>query len=191
MKIYTRGGDAGETGLLGGDRVPKTDPRVAAYGAVDELNAALGLAAALDGGRNLETDRVQALQADLFVIGALLATADPERAVRRGTVPALGPERIEALERWIDELDEALPPLSAFVLPGGTPTAAQLHVARTVCRRAERAIVALRGERTDLEAVVLPYVNRLSDLLFTLARRVNQTGGGREILWSPRRGSAE
>lgn len=188
MKIYTRGGDAGRTGLLGGERVPKTDPRVRAYGAVDEVNAAIGFAVALGGGGlDLHDPRIAQVQKDLFAIGARLAAADPERALRRGTIPGLGHDRIEALERWIDELDESLPDLDAFVLPGGTPAAAQLHVARTVCRRAERAIVALLEAQPDLDDVIVPYVNRLSDLLFTLARHVNRAGGGSDVEWTPRR----
>lgn len=193
MKIYTRGGDRGETGLLGGDRVPKTDPRVEAYGSVDELNAGLGLALALDGAEgasNLEEaerGELRRVQEDLFAIGARLAAADPARARERGTIPELPAGRIEALERRIDRVEEELPPLDAFVLPGGSPVGAQLHVARTVCRRAERAIVRLTGDQPELEEAVIPYVNRLSDLLFTLARAANRRAGSPEARWAPRR----
>lgn len=193
MKIYTRGGDRGETGLLGGDRVPKTDPRVEAYGSVDELNAGLGLALALDGAEGegsldeAERGELRRIQEDLFAIGAWLAAADPARARERGIVPELPAGRIEALERRIDRAEEELPPLDAFVLPGGSQVGAQLHVARTVCRRAERAIVRLGGDRPELEETVIPYVNRLSDLLFTLARVTNLRAGSPEARWAPRR----
>lgn len=186
MKIYTRRGDEGETGLFGGPRVPKTDPRVRAYGAVDEANAALGLALALDAEGALDPERVAAVQEDLFAVGARLAAADPERARRKGAIPELRAERIAALEAWIDELEETLPPLDAFVLPGGGRSGAQLHVARTVCRRAERAIVALLPEQPDLAEVLLPYMNRLSDLLFVLARAANARAGAPERPWRPR-----
>ena len=189
MKIYTRRGDRGETGLFGGDRVPKDDPRVEAYGTVDELNAALGLALALDGhgegGGVLDAGRVARLQEDLFAVGARLAAADPDRARRKRAIPELTAERIEELEDWIDELDEELEPLDAFILPGGGPAGGQLHVARTVCRRAERRLLPLLEEQPELEEVVLPYLNRLSDLLFTLARTANARAGSAERRWSP------
>ncbi len=191
MKIYTRGGDGGETGLFGGDRVPKSDPRVRAYGAVDELNASVGLALALDReaeeGPVLPGDRVAALQEDLFAVGARLAAADPDGAERRGLIPRLESGRIQDLEDWIDEMDAGLPQLDAFVLPGGTAAGAQLHVARTVCRRAEREVVALSREQTDLRERIVPYLNRLSDLLFTLARWANRQHGRRERRWRPQR----
>ena len=191
MKIYTRRGDQGETDLFGGARVRKDDPRVAAYGAVDELNAALGLALAMDegehGGGHLDGERVAAVQEDLFTIGSRLAAADPEEATERGTIPPLDASRIEDLEAWIDELDSELPELDAFILPGGSRAGAQLHVARTICRRAERAVTRLLDARPDLEEAVLPYVNRLSDLLFTLARAANRRAGSRERRWTPQR----
>lgn len=191
MKIYTRRGDQGDTDLFGGARVRKDDPRVAAYGAVDELNAALGLALAMDegehGGGHLDGERVAAVQEDLLTIGSRLAAVDPEEATERGTIPPLEGSRIRDLETWIDELDSELPELDAFILPGGSRAGAQLHVARTICRRAERAITRLRDARPDLEEAVLPYVNRLSDLLFTLARAVNRRAGSRERRWTPRR----
>lgn len=191
MKIYTRGGDEGDTGLFGGTRVPKSDPRVQAYGAVDELNAAVGLALALDRdaeeGPVLPTDRVAELQEDLFAVGARLAAADPERAERRGLIPPLEEGRVSELEDWIDEMDASLPELDAFVLPGGTAAGAQLHVARTVCRRAERRVVALADEHPELREQIVPYINRLSDLLFTLARWTNRQLGSRERRWLPQR----
>lgn len=191
MKIYTRGGDQGETGLFGGDRVPKTEPRVHAYGSVDELNASLGLALALDDENVLRTERVTAVQEDLFAVGARLAAADPGRAYERGLIPPLDGDRVEELEAWIDELDEELPSLRAFVLPGGSRVGAQLHVTRTVCRRAERAVVALLEEHPDLSERIVPYLNRLSDLLFTLARAANRRAGSPEATWNPRKREAE
>lgn len=188
MRIYTRGGDAGETVLLGGVRVPKNDPRVAAYGAVDELNSAIGLAIALNRPHAcLDHDRLHRVQEDLFAVGAHLAAANPERALEKGTIPPLDPGRTAELEAWIDEMDEALAPLDAFVLPGGAVTAAQLHVTRTVARRAERAIVDLTATRPDLRDIVLPYMNRLSDLLFTLARFANHEAGVEDATWLPQR----
>lgn len=201
MKIYTKRGDEGETGLLGGDRVPKSDLRVEAYGTVDELNAAVGLALALDAGASApdapglgpDAVRLERVQDDLFAVGARLAAADLERAVEKGLVPDFPPDRVEDLEGWIDELEGELPELDAFIHPGGRPAGAQLHVARTVCRRAERAAVRLAREAwPELEEDVLPYLNRLSDLLFVLARAVNRRAGASEIEWQPvrRRGTA-
>lgn len=187
MRIYTRGGDRGETDLLGGERVPKSDARVEAYGSVDELNAALGLALALDERERLERAAVEGVQGDLLAIGARLAAVDPERARERGTIPTLEASRIDDLEEWIDRLDAGLPTLDAFVLPGGCPSGAQLHAARTVCRRAERAIVRLLDAEPELGEVVVPYINRLSDLLFTLARSVNADAGRAESRWVPQR----
>ena len=188
MKIYTRGGDAGETVLIGGIRVRKDDPRVAAYGGVDELTSAIGLALALnrDSG-SIDASRLGRIQEDLLTIGARLAAVDPDRALARRTIPALDPDRIAALERWIDEMDADLPELDAFLLPGGSAGGAQLHVARTVCRRAERAIVRLLDGQPDLADLIVPYLNRLSDLLFTLARWVNASEGAVESSWLPQR----
>ncbi len=200
LKIYTKGGDGGETTLLGGTRVRKDDPRVAAYGTVDELNAVIGAALALDadaaagagagaGGVMLgaSAEKLGAVQEDLFTIGARLAASNPARLVRKGTIPVLAAERIDALEGWIDALTAGLPALDAFVLPGGSPVAAQLHVARTVCRRAERGVVALLEDQPDLGEVILPYLNRLSDLLFTLARDANRRAGREDTHWLPQR----
>ena len=189
VKIYTRGGDKGETTLLGGVRVSKNDPRVTAYGTVDELNAALGVAIALEKGNpsGLSSDDLRSLQEDLFTMGARLAAADPERALRKGTIPALVEGRIAELEAWIDRLDADLLSLDAFVLPGGSIVAAQLHVARTICRRAERTVMELLSEQPDLDEVVIPYLNRLSDLLFMLARYVNHQKDHKDTLWLPQR----
>lgn len=190
LKIYTKGGDGGETGLLGGARVSKDDARVAAYGTVDELNAVIGVALALDPeGATLGESgpALGAVQEDLFTIGARLASANPERLLRKGTIPALSAGRIDALEAWIDALDAELPELDAFVLPGGSPLAAQLHIARTVCRRAERGVTALLDAQPDLAEVVVPYINRLSDLLFTLARAANRRAALEDRMWLPQR----
>jgi cob(I)alamin adenosyltransferase len=181
MKIYTKTGDGGETSLFGGGRVPKHDPRVAAYGDVDELNSAIGLALATEP-RDLERALLEQVQRDLFAIGGQLATRDPAKVVSALTKAQIDDRRIEAMEAAIDRGDAVLPPLAAFVLPGGTPKAAVLHLARTVCRRAERSVVALR-EREPVPPVVLVYLNRLSDLLFTLARLANQRGGVPDRIW--------
>ena len=186
MKIYTRKGDAGTTVMLGGVRVPKHDPRVDAYGAVDELNSHVGLAVALRQGDVPPTERALHLQEDLLIIGARLAAADPGSALKKGVIPDLRAERIGELEAWIDELESSLPPLDAFLLPGGSPVGAQLQVARTVCRRAERAISSLLEDQPELADVVLPYVNRLSDLLFVLARAANREAGVEDPEWRPR-----
>ena len=184
MKIYTKTGDRGETGLLGPLRVSKSDPRIAAYGEVDELNAALGvvratLAASPKGSRAPKIDALlERVQSDLFVAGAMLAT---QPGVRLAVKP-LASAHVTRLERAIDAATAKLPPLASFILPGGTPLAAQLHLARTVCRRAERAIVAL-SKKEEVTPVVIIYVNRLSDLLFVLARLANATAGVRDIPW--------
>ncbi|MQA90122.1 MAG: cob(I)yrinic acid a,c-diamide adenosyltransferase [Gemmatimonas sp.] len=189
MKIYTRTGDAGETGLFGGGRVPKDDFRVEAYGQVDELNAILGSVAAaseVTGGSPM-LDRLRQIQEDLFAIGAYLAT--PSAETGRGAakqLPALPIDRITEMERWIDEAEKQLPALRAFVLPGGTENASRLHVARTVCRRAERRVLTLH-RHSPLDSGILVYLNRLSDLLFMLARLANQEGGREDILWVGRR----
>lgn len=185
MKIYTRTGDDGTTGLFAGGRVKKNDPRVEAYGTVDELNCLVGLARAVS--EDLELDAILAgIQDDLFVVGADLATpvtsgADVARAQR------LEDGRIGALEVLIDRLEADLPPLRAFILPGGGLVGAQLHLARTVCRRAERRTVALVEAGIETRAVVLRYLNRLSDLLFVIARWANHRQDAGEVEWHPER----
>ena len=179
MRIYTKTGDAGDTGLFGGGRVPKDHPRVSAYGEVDSLNAAVGFAAALDP-RDWEAGLLESIQRDLFTVGAILATPDPKKPK---TPPApIAAERITALEQAIDRLEEQLPPLDRFILPGGGPKGAALHVARTTCRRAERTVVSLAREHA-VPKEVLVYLNRLSDLLFVLARAANRNAGHSEIQW--------
>jgi cob(I)alamin adenosyltransferase len=181
VKIYTKTGDGGETGLLGGGRVRKDDPRVAAYGQVDELCAVIGFALALEP-QGFSRDALERVQRDLFTMGAELAT--PEPATLGKVLPGnpIGEPEIHALETIIDAREEELAPLTNFILPGGTPKAAALHVARTVCRRAERAVVALaRGARVS--PAIVKYLNRLSDLLFVLARTANAGGGRPDVKW--------
>lgn len=176
MKLYTRTGDTGETDLYGGERVRKDELRVVAYGGVDEANAALGVAATLG-----ETQRLQQLQAELFVVGGDLATP---LTLGEGRVPRITAEDTARLEREIDALEATLEPLRNFILPGGTPLAVALHLARTVVRRAERGVVTLidtEPEQTNPET--LRYLNRLSDLLFALARSANQQAGQPDIPW--------
>jgi cob(I)alamin adenosyltransferase len=181
VRIYTRTGDSGETGLFGGGRVPKDTPRVEAYGAVDELNACVGVARAA--GLPEDLDRLSArLQTELFVLGADLATpaegsARPDRVVR---LPA---GAATALEAEIDRCEAELPPLQTFVLPGGSPAGAALHLARTVCRRAERRLVPL-ARAGQVSGTALPYLNRLSDLLFVMARLANARAGRTEQAWT-------
>ncbi len=226
MRIYTKTGDGGETGLIGGVRVSKAHIRVEAYGSVDETNALLGVARALKAPSWL--DRIlEPIQHDLFVLGAELATPSsfdklrtcPERggagtksllkttlscgqrsgldvasrveesSARRapGAVAGVTSDDVARLERWIDQCEEELEPLRQFVLPGGSVMAAHLHHARTVCRRAERAVVALAA-REPVGELVVPYLNRLADLLFVLARLANRRAHVRETVWSSRRG---
>jgi len=178
VKLYTRTGDAGETSLFDGTRVSKSDSRVDAYGEVDELNAWLGLARASRLDDDLDAEIVQ-LQRDLFALGAQLA--DPaDKITDRVTKAALGDNDVARLEQVIDRLEAGLPPLRRFILAGGSPAGAALHVARTVCRRAERRMVALQP---PVDAVLVRYVNRLSDLLFVLAREVNHRAGAAETEW--------
>jgi cob(I)alamin adenosyltransferase len=180
LKIYTRTGDAGTTGLFGGGRVSKTHPRVEAYGDVDELNATLGLARAIETMPRVDEVLVS-LQRDLFAIGALLATPDLDKMKGHLEKASIDERRIAELEHAIDDGDRELEPLKSFILPGGTPKAAALHVARTVCRRAERRVIALTEE--EIPQIVVIYLNRLSDLLFTLARVANRRAGAGEVTW--------
>jgi cob(I)alamin adenosyltransferase len=181
MKIYTKTGDGGKTGLFGGGRVGKDHPRVEAYGDVDELNAALGFARAVEALPRID-ELLVPIQRDLFAIGALLATPDREKMRQHLEKARVDDERVAELERAIDDADRELKPLRAFVLPGGTAKAAALHVARTVCRRAERRVVRLQLDE-ELPPVVIVYLNRLSDLLFTLARLANQRADAAEVTW--------
>jgi len=181
MKIYTRTGDQGETGLFGGGRVSKDDPRVAAYGDVDELNSALGVARAAEPAELFDGE-LEAIQRDLFSLGGHLATPDPDKVRKALSKAELSAERISAFERGIDAADTELAPLRAFVLPAGSPKAAALHLARTVCRRAERSVVSL-ARQSEVPALFLTYLNRLSDYLFTLARLANRRAGRDDVTW--------
>jgi len=181
MSIYTKTGDEGDTGLFGGGRVPKDHPRVSAYGDVDELNSAVGVVRATQPIEFFDP-LLESVQRDLFAIGGHLATPDPERVARALEKAALSEDRVAEFERTIDAADQELPPLRAFVLPAGTPKAAALHLARTVCRRAERSVVRL-GQEADVHPLFIVYLNRLSDLLFTLARLANHRAGTGDVTW--------
>jgi cob(I)alamin adenosyltransferase len=181
MKIYTRTGDLGDTGLFGGGRVQKDDPRVAAYGDVDELNSVIGVARSADALPRVDEVLV-GIQRDLFGIGALLATPDLEKMQQHLTKARIDATRILELERAIDSCEAELEPLKAFIIPGGSPKGATLHLARTVCRRAERAVVGL-ARSTAIPPVVVIYLNRLSDLLFVLARVANKRAAAGEVTW--------
>jgi cob(I)alamin adenosyltransferase len=179
-RIYTRGGDAGETSLGDGSRVPKTDPLVEAYGAVDELNSAVGFALAAPLSEPMQAPLAR-IQNELFDLGADLSVPfDDARSERTRVAQA----QIDELERLCDEHNAPLPELRSFVLPGGTEAASRLHLARAVCRRAERVAIRAAAER-EVNPLALTYLNRLSDLLFILARAAN--GGGDEPLWTPSR----
>lgn len=179
MKIYTKTGDAGDTSLFDGTRVSKTDPRVVAYGDVDELQACIGVARAAKLPDDLD-EMCLALQRDLFALGARLADPSHKIATRVEKI-VINDDSVARLEGWIDTLDAELPPLRHFILSDGCPAGAALHLARTVCRRAERAILSLGKDA--VEAVVIIYVNRLSDLLFTMARAANHRANSPETPW--------
>ena len=181
VKIYTKTGDDGTTGLLGAGRVGKDDPRIDSYGTVDELNAVLGLARA-SGGLDAPADALVArVQDDLFAVGAALADPDPKGKFHNAVAEGYATR----LEAEIDRLEAGLAPLTQFILPGGSPAAAQLHLARTVCRRAERLVVQLgRQPGVDVPHSLVAYLNRLSDFLFVLARAVNHRSGVADTPWS-------
>lgn len=181
MKIYTRTGDAGDTGLFGGGRVPKDHPRVAAYGDVDELNSAIGVVRSTPPLELFDAE-LEAIQRDLFALGGHLATPDPDKVRAALARAELSPARIEMFERLMDAADSELPALRAFVLPAGAPKAAALHLARTICRRAERRVVALARD-AEVPALFLVYLNRLSDCLFTFARLANHRAGIGDVTW--------
>jgi cob(I)alamin adenosyltransferase len=182
MKIYTRGGDTGETSLFGGERVRKNAARVAAYGEVDELNSVLGVARAELGHADL-CAKLETIQSSLFDLGGELATPGiAERAARGKAGPRVAERDVTELESWIDQLETELEPLRNFILPGGARAAALLHLGRTVCRRAERAVISL-AEHESLEPLLVRYLNRLSDFLFVLARVVNRRAGVAEPQW--------
>jgi cob(I)alamin adenosyltransferase len=180
MKIYTKKGDKGSTSLFGGTRVSKSSPRINAYGTVDELNSVMGLAASCGLSEN-GTGLVKKIQEDLLVLGDDLSTPpDYKERINR-----MDEETIRELEAAIDAMEEELPPLKNFILPGGAPQGAALHLARTVCRRAERAAVRCTKEE-EISALAIKYLNRLSDFLFVLARFENKQAGVVENIWKPR-----
>lgn len=186
-RIYTKTGDKGETSLFGGGRVRKDDARVASYGEVDELNACLGVARSQGQSQGQRPDPeldalLQLLQDRLFTVGSTLAT--PKEAKAWAAIPKIQAAWITEMEQAIDRFDEEIGPLTSFILPGGTPFASALHLARTVCRRAERKVVALHGTGSiDVDPVI--FLNRLSDLLFTMARVANKRGGVKDVPWRP------
>ncbi len=178
MKIYTRAGDDGSTGLVGPGRVPKSSARIEAYGCVDELNAVLGLVRGRDS-ENWLARELEVIQSQLFQVGAELATTEAQALAR---LERISDPDVLQLEGWIDRLEQELAPLKNFIVPGGSELAARLHVARTVCRRAERRVVALQlAEAT--EPVLVRYLNRLADLLFVMARWCNQRESVAERIW--------
>jgi cob(I)alamin adenosyltransferase len=187
MKIYTGSGDRGKTSLFSGERVPKDNERIEAYGDLDELNSVIGaLIAALPRDWQDLHQELQKIQSDLFRIGAWLATTPAAPAA--AALQPLDPDDAAALERCIDRLDAALPPLTGFILPGGCPPAAWAHVARTVCRRTERRVVRLCADTADAESTAqldraIVYLNRLSDCFFVLARHINRRQGIEDALW--------
>ena len=181
MKIYTRTGDGGETALFGGGRVSKHHVRVMAYGDVDELNSTLGAAMATPP-TGTEHELLEQIQRDLFAIGGQLASPDPSRVQGALAKARIDEQRIARMEALMDRAETLLPPLASFVLPGGCPKAAAFHVARTVCRRAERSVVALH-EREPVAPIILIYLNRFSDLLFMLARLANHQAGVADRTW--------
>jgi len=179
MKIYTRTGDTGSTGLFGGPRVSKDDDRIEAYGTVDELNAVIGMARSAGLAEQVDSQLSQ-IQHELFSIGAELATPDPGAH----ELQIIGSAHIERLEGWIDEHENRLPELKSFILPAGDSGATHLHLARAICRRAERRVVTLgRRQGTHVSNDLVVYLNRLSDLLFVLTRVANDDAGVREVPW--------
>ena len=174
-KIYTKTGDTGQTGLVGGRRVSKNDPRLEAYGTVDELNSCIGLAISLLPKENDAAPLLKKIQNELFNLGSRLACDDAEMMKH---LPAISDEQIRDMEKKMDTWESQLPPLKNFILPGGSQASSALHVARTICRRAERRTLAL-----TVEPILVVYLNRLSDFLFTIARKVNADLGEKDIAW--------
>lgn len=182
MKIYTRTGDSGSTGLFGGPRVSKDNGRIEAYGTVDELNAAIGIVRSRGLPMQIDT-QLQTIQHELFSIGAELATPNPDQHAMR----IIGATHIERLEQWIDQHEGTLPALKNFILPAGDSATTSTHLARSICRRAERRVVTLarqiEADESPISDEIIMYLNRLSDLMFVLARVINQSSGGDESAW--------
>ena len=183
MKIYTKTGDKGTTSLIGGTKVSKAHLRIEAYGTVDELNSYIGLCKDLLSDNN-SSAVLQEAQDRLFTIGAALA-CDPEKETKL-KIPDLKEEDITLLEQEIDRMNEQLPPMKSFILPGGHPTISHIHIGRCICRRAERCCVRLEGEQNEVEPIIIKYLNRLSDYLFVLARYTAHQLKAGEIPWKPR-----
>ncbi len=179
MKIYTKKGDQGQTFLFGGGPYPKDDERIAAYGTVDELNSVVGCAIVELGGSDALSSDLLEIQKQLFVVGAELATVNPKEEMAKGFIKS---DHIERLEKQIDAWEKDLTPLKHFILPGGTRTAAFLHLSRTICRRAERALVSLSHDQAVRPELVAD-INRLSDWVFVLARTVNHRAKVEDVLW--------
>ena len=186
MKLYTKSGDDGTTGLFSGARVSKDHPRIESYGTIDEFNATLGMCSAACNVDNALHRRLLdifgRLQSRMFDIGADLAT--PEGANNESKIQRIGQEHVQEVEKWIDEIDGANTPLTAFVMPGGTELASRLHLARTICRRAERQMIHL-SHTEPVGASLIMYVNRVSDFLFAAARLANKNSGVEDVLWIP------
>ncbi len=182
MKIYTRKGDGGETGLIGGTRVSKDHMRIEAYGTIDELNSSIGVLRDQEGLDETNKKRLVEIQEELFTIGSHLAN-DPDKSQMQ--LPDLNPRLIEYLESWMDEISDKLPPMSNFILPGGQIAASHCHLARCVCRRAERATITL-SRSSEIESGIISFLNRLSDYLFVLARYLSHELKGIETPWKPR-----
>jgi cob(I)alamin adenosyltransferase len=182
-RIYTRTGDAGTTALFGGGRVRKDDIRVDAYGEVDELNACIGFTLSMTEDEWL-VPKLRMIQSDLFAIGAHLATPVPSGNRRQPSLPGMPLDRVAEMESWMDDASARLEPLRAFILPGGSASASALHLARTVCRRAERRVITLESNET-IRPEILTYLNRLSDFLFIAARRANSVAGIGDTPWIP------
>lgn len=187
MKIYTKTGDRGQTALIGGARVSKHHPRLEAYGTVDELNAHIGMVHDTCNDDTIKAE-LRAIQNNLFVLGSLLALEPDEKkhTYKMPKLPCMEEEDIQRLENWIDEHSKALPPLNGFILPGGHVVISHCHIARTVCRRAERNVIMLSTE-TKIDKIVIIYLNRLSDYLFTLARYFSMNNQVEELIWQPKR----
>lgn len=181
-RVYTRTGDAGTTALGGGQRVPKDSLRIEAYGTVDELNSVIGVAVA-SGLDTTMRDQFHVIQQVLFNLGSDLCILEEDK--ERLLVPKIEPRHVEQLEAWMDEWNETLEPLKSFILPGGDLASAQLHVARTVCRRAERLVISLAREE-EVGELVIPYLNRLSDFLFVASRHQSRLSGKGDVLWDSR-----
>ena len=183
LKIYTKTGDKGTTSLIGGTKVPKSHLRIEAYGTVDELNSYIGLCRdVINDGQS--RDVLQEIQDRLFTIGSSLA-CDPEKETKM-KIPDLKEADIALLEKEIDRMNEILPPMKSFILPGGHATVSHIHIARCICRRAERCCVRLESEKEEIELIIIKYLNRLSDYLFVLARFISHQLGADEIPWKPR-----